>query len=102
MARVRTSSTVLIGAVCQTMQTLVSLLALPIQAIVSTSKWPSTPISGSNGMPRWMVAIAVPSLGATLVMKLIRRRPLAPGMFCTTVVGLPGRCLPRWRANRRA
>ena len=91
----RPAPIVLTVDVCQTSQTLVSLLALPSQLNFSTSKWPSTPISGSNGMPRWMVAIAVPSLGATLVMKLISRRPLAPGMFCTTVVGLPGRCLPR-------
>jgi hypothetical protein len=48
------------------MQTLVSLLALPSQVIFSTSKWLSIPISGSNGSARWAVAIAVPSLGATL------------------------------------
>ena len=75
----------MIGEVCQTMQTLVSWLALPSQAILPGSKWLSTPISGSKATRALRRAMAVPSLGATLYMKPISRRPLAPGMFCTTI-----------------
>ncbi len=37
------------------------------------------------------MAIAVPSRGATLKMYSAARSPEAPGMFCTTMVGWPGR-----------
>ncbi len=43
-----------------------------------------------SGMSRAKVAMAVPSLGAELAMKLTARRLPAPGMFCTTTLGLPG------------
>jgi hypothetical protein len=35
-------------------------------------------------------------------MKPAARSPPAPGMFCTTMVGLPGTKRPRWRASSRA
>ena len=98
----RRSSMVLIGDACQTMQTLTSSLALPIQVTLVGSNLAFTPISGSNGSARWPVAIAVPSLGAMPWMWPISRRPLAPGMFCTTTFGLPGMLRPEWRASIRA
>ena len=66
ISRVLTSSRLRIGEVCQATQTLVSLLALPIQLTLSASKRLSTPISGSKASARWAVAMAVPSRGATL------------------------------------
>ena len=41
-------------------------------------------------MSRAKCAIAVPSFGAVLAMKLTARSEPAPGMFCTTTLGLPG------------
>ena len=53
-------------------------------------------------MPRWISAMVVPSLGAPLNMKLVAAMLPAAGMFWTTMVGLPGMCLPRCRAAVRA
>ena len=48
------------------------------------------------------IQIAVPSRGARLLSQLTERRLPAPGMFCTTTVGLPGMWRPRCRPTRRA
>ena len=52
--------------------------------------------------PGMMPAMAVPSLGATVLMKPAARALPAPGMFFATIVGWPGMCLPRWRPTTRA
>ena len=60
------------------------------------------PISGSIAMPR----LKVPKDEAVLrrdVVEIVRGLRLpAPGMFCATSDGLPGICLPMWRASMRA
>ena len=43
-----------------------------------------------------MSAIVVPSFGAVVNMWLAAA--MRAGMFCTMIAGLPGMCLPRWRA----
>ena len=40
--------------------------------------------------PGMIAAIAVPSLGATVLMNPATRAPAAPGMFLATIVGWPG------------
>ena len=49
--------------------------------------------------PGLKVAISVPSVGAPAVRYCTDLRLAAPGMFCTTTVGLPGMWRPRWRAS---
>ena len=51
--------------------------------------------------PGMMPAIAVPSLGAIVWMNCAALALPAPGMFFTTMVGLPGMCRPKWRPTRR-
>jgi hypothetical protein len=41
-----------------------------------------------------MAAIAVPSLGAIVLMKPAARALPAPGMFFATIEGWPGMCRP--------
>ena len=48
------------------------------------------------------VAIEVPSFGAIVYMKLVASTLPPPGMFCTTMFGLPGMKRGMWRAISRA
>ena len=43
----------------------------------------------------------VPSFGATSYMYCAATKLPAPGMFCGTIVGLPGRCFGRNSATSR-
>ena len=52
--------------------------------------------------PGMMAAMAVPSLGASVLMKPAARALPAPGMFFDTMVGWPGMWRPKWRASARA
>ena len=81
---------------------LTSEVRLPIQLNLRASYW--TPVASSSGCiasPRANMPMVLPSFGAALNRKLAARRLPAPAMFCGTTVGLPGRCLPRWRASVR-
>ena len=49
-----------------------------------------------------MTPSVVPSFGSELYRLLVATRLPAPGMLRTITVGLPGRYLPRCRANSRA
>ena len=51
--------------------------------------------------PGMMLAMTVPSLGATLAMKPAARALPAPGMFFGTMFGLPGMWRPMCRATTR-
>ena len=102
ISRVRRSSSVLNGLVCQDSTRLTSAERLPIQLNFSGSY--CTPVLSSNGCiasPRANTPSVVPSLGAVVKMKFADRRLPAPAMFWTMTLGLPGRCLPRWRAKLR-
>ena len=89
------------GEVCQVAQMLVSLVTLPIQDSLAGSSLASLS-SGSVIMPRLTVASTVPSLGATPYTNWVAFRLPAPGMFWTTMAGLPGRWRPMWRPSSRA
>ena len=52
--------------------------------------------------PGMMPASDVPSFGAMLWMYCAALALPAPGMFLTTMVGVPGMCRPRCRATARA
>src|ERR1051326_2226883 len=88
---VNRSSNVLIPDVAfHATHTLTSLLALPIQVnLVPSNCAPFTPRIGSKPVPRPIVPITPPSLGATRNIQLARRRLPAPSMFFITTVGLP-------------
>ena len=74
----------------------------PIQfssAVLKRTPWvPSFSSSAMVGAP---MATTVPSLGETLNTVFTARKLPAPGMFFGTTLGLPGMCLPRWRASSR-
>ena len=53
-------------------------------------------------LPEWAAFTAVPSLAATLATKLAAPMPTPAGIWRATTLGLPGMCLPMWRAIRRA
>ena len=75
----------------------------PIQlncaALKRTFAAPSRSSSGAVGTIRPSV---VPSFAATLKMWLAASRLPPPGMLRGTTAGLPGMCLPIWRATARA
>ena len=75
----------------------------PIQlncaALKRTFAAPSRSSSGAVGTIRPSV---VPSFAATLKMWFAASRLPPPGMLRGTTVGLPGMCLPIWRATARA
>jgi hypothetical protein len=48
-----------------------------------------------------MAPITEPSLGATLYIQLASTSPPAPTLFWAMNLGLPGMCLPMWRATER-
>ena len=65
---------------------------LPIQLNFSGSNCaPLWPISGASGTVSWIIAMVVPSRGACANSQLVALTPPAPGMFSTTMLGLPGR-----------
>ena len=64
-----------------------------------TADAPSASSSGSVGTSS---PSTVPSFGATLKIWLAAIRLPAPGMLRGTTLGLPGMCLPMWRATMRA
>jgi hypothetical protein len=49
-------------------------------------------ISGCVVIAALIAPITVPSFGATLAMWFVATSEPAPGMFCTTICGLPGIC----------
>src|SRR5262249_26596055 len=81
---------VLIGEASQMMQAAVSLLDEPIQASFCASNWLASPINGSNASVLSPVPIAVPSLGATLLVVVHRRPPAGRGPFGPHNGGLAG------------
>ena len=77
-------------------QTLTLESILPIQLYCEASKRPAAwPSMGAKGTVKATMAMAEPSLGATVPNQLKAETPLAPTMFCTIALGLPGRCLGR-------
>jgi hypothetical protein len=73
----------------------VSTLAVPCQLNLRLSNLALLlPMSGSIAMVRPVMAKTLPSRGAVLKMLLAARSPPAPGMCCTTRLGLPGRRRP--------
>ena len=71
-----------------------------ISAVLKRTPWvPSFSSSAEVGAP---MPIDRPSFAAMLYMCASARKLPAPGMFFGTIDGLPGMCLPRWRATSRA
>ena len=89
------------GEVCQVTNTLASLVPLPNQVnfvesnctLVRRSAAPS-PCRGEDADGRAILRRDVVEIVGHLQVP-------APGMFCTTIAGLPGMCLPRCRARMR-
>jgi hypothetical protein len=76
---------------------------LPIQAsFAGSNRADRLPNSGSNATVCTKVAITVPSFAAMSLSQLAAVTPLAPAMFCTTTLGLPGMCRAKCRARVRA
>src|SRR5215217_839554 len=88
--------------VCQVNTMLIRESTRPIQlsseVLKRTPCDPSFSSSAAVGAP---MAMTVPSFGETLNTWLIARKLPAPGVFFGTTVGLPGMCLPTWRAISR-
>jgi hypothetical protein len=98
---VSASCQVWIGVACQLAQRLELLAMLPSQVKLRPSNGAS-PRSGSSGALRPIVAMTLPSFGATPWRYIAALMLPAPGMFCATTAGRPGMCLPMKRASRRA
>ena len=76
-------------------------VARPIQLNSRALYWTPWLPSASSSAAAWeTMPMAVPSLGATEVSQFASLKLPAPGMDCATTVGLPGICLPMWRAMR--
>src|SRR6476661_5552052 len=90
-SRFLASSIVLIELVCQTMQALYCVLMEPIHSnLVGSYLAAVLPRSGAVKSVLKVEPITVPSRGAILYSQFVPRMPLAPGMFSTTIRGLPG------------
>ena len=74
----------------------------PIQLSSAVLKrTPCEPSFSSSAMVGAPMPMTVPSLGSTLKIWFTARKLPAPGMFFGTTLGLPGTCLPIWRASIR-
>src|SRR5215468_12129195 len=89
---VRMSDQDLMPAAVRKAQTPTSFEMLPSQPNFGASNCvPSLrPSSGSRKAPREKPPKVEPSLGAIVYRKFAALIEPAPGMFCTTIVGLPG------------
>ena len=86
----------------QTPQLAMSRCVLPIHSNLRGSYVALVfPNSGSNAVEEANTPSTEPSAAATLKMALATFMEPAPGRFCTTIVGLPGMCLPKCCASRR-
>ena len=83
-------------------KSLVPVLGVPIH---STSRGSNLTFLSPSACSRtnWLFQTPAvsPSRSALLAMWLARTRLPAPGMLSTAVEGLPGTCLPKWRAMAR-
>jgi hypothetical protein len=87
----------------QKAQVLISRLTLPIQPNLRGSNLARSGSSrGSVVLTGLIMAMTVPSRGATLAMYPVAVRLPAPGMFWTIKAGVPGICCGRNRATVRA
>ena len=91
------------GTVAITKVTLTDGATRPIQLNSADFSFTfGTPSRSSSGMVGAISERMVPSFGATLNTWLAAMSEPPPGMLRGMTVGLPGMCLPMWRATARA
>ncbi len=96
------SAIVFTGDVFHMKTMLTSESTRPIQLNSAVLKrTPGVPNRSSSGAVGAAMPMTLPSFGETLNTVLAARKLPAPGMFLGTTVGLPGMCLPMWRASSR-
>ena len=97
------ASNVRIPVVCQTRITSFSAPVDPSHSnFPASNRTPCPPSAWCTGMALCRVAMVVPSFGAIVYMKLAASTLPPPGMFCTSMLGLPGMNRGMWRAISRA